>query len=242
MTTAQKRRPRRHFVSKFLLVVLLLGSVGALFWFGLVPQRLSPFPPLSLSEPDQWFVDVRLASLRRDRLLCAATLTSPHIQARPVADNPIKDGCGWHNAVRLDAAGGAELPAGTVTCEMAAALSLWVEHDVQPLAMRHMGARIDRVEHMGGYACRNIIGSKTWKGFKSQHATANAVDISGFRLADGRMIRIRKDWSGDTASSRFLHAAHRAACRYFRVAIGPDFNTAHHDHFHFDRGPLTTCR
>ena len=40
----------------------------------------------------------------------------------------------------------------------------------------------------------------------------------------------------------FLARVHESACRYFRVAIGPAYNAAHRDHFHYDRGPYTACR
>ena len=77
---------------------------------------------------------------------------------------------------------------------------------------------------------------------RSEHATANAIDISGFRLADGTRISVRRDWNGERKKSQFLRAVHQRACGYFRVALSPDFNRAHHDHFHFDRGFLWTCR
>ncbi|MDX2259136.1 MAG: hypothetical protein NW205_09515, partial [Hyphomicrobiaceae bacterium] len=63
---------RRFFrtLARLLLVALLLASVFAAFWFGVVPQRMSPFAPLTLDQPAQWFVDPKLAALRRDPALC----------------------------------------------------------------------------------------------------------------------------------------------------------------------------
>ncbi|MGD9670819.1 MAG: extensin family protein [Hyphomicrobiaceae bacterium] len=242
MSSEKRRGGRGRSFAKFLLLVLLVGSGAVALWFGIVPRWINPLPRLELAVPRPWFVDFRLAALRRDHELCVATLREPQISAQPVDDKPIENGCGWENAVRVSATGGALLPVGTLTCEMAAGLALWITHDVQPLAQRIFGSPVKRVEHMGGYACRNIIGSKVLKGFRSQHATANAIDISGFQLADGRRIRIGRDWKGGDAESRFLREAHRTACRYFRIALGPDFNAAHHDHFHLDRGPFVTCR
>lgn len=242
MTPPERPRRRGRAFAKLLLLLLVAGSLGASFWFGLVPQAINPLPRLDLSQPHPWFVDFRIAALRRNRALCSATLTEPQVSARSVSDNPIKNGCGWENAVRLNSAGGAALPVGTVTCEMAAALALWMEHDVQPLAQELLGSKVTRIAHMGGYACRNIIGSKALRSFRSQHATANAIDISGFDLADGRRIRLARDWKGDDAESQFLKLVHRSACRYFRIALSPNFNAAHHDHFHFDRGPFVRCR
>ena len=77
---------------------------------------------------------------------------------------------------------------------------------------------------------------------RSQHALANAVDIGGFRLENGLEINVARDWKGDDREARFLRAVHERACRYFRVAIGPDFNAAHWNHFHYDRGVMKTCR
>ena len=99
-----------------------------------------------------------------------------------------------------------------------------------------------RLGDMGTYDCRNIVGNPLWKGLRSQHATANAIDISGFTLADGRSISVLKDWKGEGKDAEFLHEVHRRSCRYFRVALGPNFNVAHANHFHFDRGLMWTCR
>jgi hypothetical protein len=32
------------------------------------------------------------------------------------------------------------------------------------------------------------------------------------------------------------------ACKYFRVAIGPEFNAAHWNHLHLDRGVFERCK
>ena len=46
-----------------------------------------------------------------------------------------------------------------LTCEAAAALALWVEHEVQPLAVSTFGSRVAGIEDMGTYSCRNMIGN-----------------------------------------------------------------------------------
>ncbi|MFN3867555.1 MAG: extensin family protein [Hyphomicrobiaceae bacterium] len=233
-------RPRRPIPQ--LAAAALVVAASAVFWFGLVPQSWSPFPRLDLATPSQWFVDVRLASLRRDRGACAAIFRSPVATTKPLVDFAGKDGCGWTNAVAVSSAGGAALSAPQLTCEAAAALALWVEHEVQPLAAQHFGSRVTHIATMGTYACRNIIGRRFLGNVRSQHATANAIDIAGFRLASGGTIGIKRDWNGEAAKARFLRDAHRGACRYFRVALSPEFNEAHRDHFHFDRGPLWRCK
>jgi hypothetical protein len=235
------RRPGR-FLLRTLLVLLLLFAVLALFWFGLVPQRYSPFAPITLAERPTWFVDFRLAALRRNPQACRETLVEPHIEATPIPDKPIANGCGWENAVRIGKVGGAELGASQLTCEAAAALALWVEHEVQPVALDVFGARVVRLQDMGTYSCRNIIGNKKWTGMRSQHALANAVDIGGFTLDNGETISVARDWKGKDRKARFLREVHDRACRYFRVTLSPDFNAAHWNHFHLDRGVLVSCK
>jgi hypothetical protein len=229
-------------VLRVILGALLLIATFAAFWFGMVPQRYSPFPAISLDEPPYWFVDFRLAALRRDPDACRAVLREPHVAAAPIPNREITNGCGWTNAVRLSSVGRAELGVDQLTCEAATALALWVEYEVQPLAIAAFGSRVTAIADMGTYDCRNIVGNSRWAMTRSQHALANAVDIGGFRLADGRQISVVRDWRGHGPEARFLHTVHARACPYFRVAIGPDFNPAHANHFHYDRGILRTCR
>lgn len=225
-----------------LLFLLIVGAIAAVAWSGALPIRLAGIKPLQLDQDGAWFVDLRLAALGQSRPLCTATLASQAINASPIPDKPFVDGCGWRNGVRLSVAGGARLNVDRLTCEMAAATALWVQHAVQHAAETHLKARVATVQLMGGYSCRNIIGSKLWKDFRSQHATANAIDIAGFVLTDGRIISVKRHWTDRGAEGQFLRAVHRGACRYYRVVLGPDYNAAHHDHFHFDRGYLKSCR
>jgi len=236
------RRPKRRIPSLLLLALLLGASLFGAMRLGFLPQRWSPFPPITLAERPEWFVDTRLSALRRDRDLCDAVLKSPYIDAVSVPDNPYKNGCGWVNAVKFQKAGGAVVGAPKMTCEMAAAMALWIEHEVQPLAQSYFKERVTQVADMGIYDCRNILGSKYLTNVRSQHATANAIDIAGFKLESGRRISILKNWDSNGPESEFLKEVHRRACRYFRVAIGPEYNALHKNHFHFDRGAFSRCK
>jgi hypothetical protein len=235
---------RRHRPVRSGVIQLLTAALGFYFAlkFGWVPPRFNPLAPLSLSEPAPWFLDLRLSALRRDIGACRAALKSPVILAEPIDDQTVKAGCGWNNAVRVTMAGGVRAPVGTLTCEMAAALAMWLEHAVQPSAVRHFGQRVTSLHHMGSYACRNIVGSRLWQYHRSQHATANALDIESFTLADGRTVRVLKHWKGETPEAQFLHEVHRQSCSYFRAALGPGFNEAHANHLHLDRGPYSSCK
>lgn len=235
------KKPRRLY-SKLFLIVLVGLALGAASWFGLVPQRWSILPPITLERGDHWFVDARLAALRFDKTLCQSVLKAPHIDATPIPDRPLKKGCGWQNAVKFNQTGGARIGVEPLTCEVAAALTLWMVQDVQPLAQEMFGKKVAVLGDYGTYDCRNIVGNPLWKGVRSQHATANAVDISGFVLEGGEKISLIRDWKGKGKKSEFLQEVHRRSCKYFRVSLGPNFNKAHRDHFHFDRGVIWTCR
>jgi hypothetical protein len=233
---------RRRVWPRLLLFVLIAAGTAIAFRQGLVAPIVNPLPALDLAAPRPWLVDWRLAGIRYQPGVCARTLKAPHIEAEPIADSPIKDGCGWSNSVRLISAGGVRASFEQLTCETAVALALWLEHEVQPAAVEILGQKVASLQTWGSYACRNIIGNPLWSRFRSQHAIANAVDIGGFTLADGRRISVRSHWTSGGAEARFLRAVHARACPYFRAALGPDFNAAHHNHFHLDRGPFSRCR
>jgi hypothetical protein len=235
------RRALRLFFN-MILIAVLAAAIAAAFWLGIVPQRYSPFPPITLDEAPGIFLDAQLATLRREPEICRAALKAPHILATQIADNPFKKGCGWRNSVRVQGAAGIDLSVEPLTCEMAAALALWINYSMQPAAEEILGSRVKRIRDMGTYDCRNIIGNKLWRNIRSEHAKANAIDIAGFVLEDGREISVVKDWKGEGPHARFLKEVHRRSCRFFRVALSPDFNASHHDHFHFDRGLLWRCR
>ena len=226
----------------FLFVCALCLVFGLGLRQGVIPTRFNPLAPVVLSEPDSWFLDWRLSALKHDANLCRSVLHAPTIQSVPVPDQPIKAGCGWSNAVHMTEAGGARLSLNPLTCEMAAALAMWVEHAVQPAAIAAFGQRIQAMHALGTYACRNIIGNPVSRAFRSQHARANAVDIASFTVQDGTVISVLKNWNGDGPAAQFLHKVHLDSCRYFRVSLSPDFNIAHQDHLHLDRGLLRSCR
>ena len=233
---------KRALWPRVLLFVVVAAGTALAFRQGLVMPALNPLPAIDLARPNQWLIDWRLASIKHYPEVCTRTLKAPHIEAQSIPDNPIKDGCGWTNSVRLASAGGARIGFDKITCEVAVALALWLEQEVQPIAKQLFGQSVRSIQSYGAYSCRNVVGNRLLAKVRSQHATANAADIGGFTLADGRFISIRTHWRSEGNEGRFLRAIHARACPYFRVAIGPDYNAAHHDHFHLDRGPLPRCR
>ncbi len=127
-----------------------------------------------------------------------------------------------------------------MTCPLAKNFTAWARYAVLPAARVHLGADVVKIETMGSYSCRNIYGGRS--GRLSQHAFANAVDVSAFVLADGRRISLENGWNGNAKERAFLQALHSSACRRFGTVLGPDYNAAHYNHFHFDMSGNGFCR
>lgn len=226
-----------------LLVVLVSILLLVMLYTGHVRTSMMPFPKLDVE--NSWgMLGWRIQGLKYDKAACRAVLSHKNIQKSFVKDSPIRNGCGWENAVRLKSIAGANFANAKVGCPMAAGLALWMNKVVQPAAKRLLGSKVSKITHYGTYSCRNIKGSLISKylNMRSEHATANAIDIGGFRLANGQTVSVLGHWKKDNAKSKFLKEIHYGACSYFRVVLGPEANRLHADHFHFDRGLLLRCK
>ena len=234
-----ERRPARRWGCLAFLVLLAAAA-----WFGWGafqdyvrdhPERF-PWTPLSLSDPVGPFTARKLAALGTDPALCRALLADVGDRDRPAP--PVESAtaqCGYSDGMTLVAEVGAPefAPSGVVTsCPVAAALRLWLPA-LQQAAERHLGARIVRIDHFGSYSCRRLYGGS--EGPWSEHATADALDIAGFRLADGRRVTVAADWTGSDPEAAFLRSARDTACDLYATVLSPDYNEAHRDHLHLDQ-------
>jgi hypothetical protein len=166
-------------------------------------------------------------------------------QARGVAATALSNsfpskGCGYRNSVRLEKTLISLSRTVDVSCPMAAGLHLWMREVVQPAAQLHLGTTITRIESFGTYACRNRNNQSG--GRLSEHATANAIDISGFTTSSGKRIMVETGWRGASDHAAFLRAVHKQSCNYFSVVIGPDGDRYHYNHFHLDMGKWRLCK
>src|SRR5680860_1438807 len=133
------------------LVLLALAALTAVR-LGLVTEAQSPFSPLALDTPGQWFVAFKLAALRDDPELCRSVLTPRVVDAVAVSDRPPRNGCGWRNAVAFSQIDGASMSVRPLTCDMAAATALWVINTVQPAARATFGSGVAEIHHFGTYS------------------------------------------------------------------------------------------
>ena len=160
--------------------------------------------------------------------------------------------CGLYHPFKVSGlANGAVALDKTVTtdCSMVPALEAWLADVVQPSAAAHFGEAVVGLNAFGAYSCRsvdNIQGAQL-----SEHAFGNAIDIAGFRLADGRSISIVEDWKkADSQEAAFLHEVHAGACQHFTTVLGPGADVFHYNHFHLDlamhgstsTGPRRYCK
>ena len=213
-------------------------------WF-VVPDRWNPWAPLWPQEAPNALTRYKLNRLGDDPLACAAALRATRLAFTPVPDRNAAAGCGWRDAVRVEG-----LPArvGTpfvLSCPAAVSLAMWERHAVQPAAMAAFGQRVVAVDHFGSFACRDIGGGRgEGSDRRSEHATANALDVAAFTLADGSTVSVARDWRRGASEprGRFLREVHDGACALWNVVLGPEYNAAHADHFHLDDGRFRACR
>lgn len=150
------------------------------------------------------------------------------------------EGCSTINSIKLLGVG---VPVSNVTaiqCPLARSFALWAQGPLQAAARAELGVSVVRIETMGAYSCRNVIGGRG--AGRSEHATANALDVSAFILNDGRRVSILGGWNGANDERGFLRTIRTAACKQFQTVLSPDYNAAHANHFHFDMGRGPYCR
>jgi hypothetical protein len=124
-------------------------------------------------------------------------------------------------------------PPALVRCPMVHAIDYWAERVVAPAARHHLRAEVVGIRVAGSYSCRPM--NSVNGALLSEHGHANALDVSGFVLADGRVVSVRTGWQGASwPEQSFLRAVHGGSCRVFTTVLGPDYDSLHHDHFHLD--------
>ena len=174
---------------------------------------------------------------------CLADLGARQVAFTPLPDQYYGAGCSRVNSVRLmaltsDNAALGVTHLGAVTCPLANSFAGWARFGVDRAARQILGSPIVQIETMGSYNCRNIAGTDK----RSAHSTGNAIDVSGFVLADGRRITLLGNWyAGTPAERQFLRVIHQSACRRFGTVLGPEFNPAHHNHFHVELSSHGIC-
>jgi hypothetical protein len=226
---------RRLLAWLIILVLIALGGLAARDYVRRHPQNV-PWTRLSLGDPVGPFTARKLAALGERPGQCRALLAEAGAGDVPAPPRSSGTDCGYADGMRLTGDGRTVgfAPAGLITsCPVAAALVLFERDVLQPAAQRHFGQRVSIIDHAGSYSCRRMYGRT--EGAFSEHATADALDITGFRLADGTRINVARDWESDSSKGRFLRDVRDGSCRLFATILSPDYNVAHADHLHLDQ-------
>lgn len=169
-----------------------------------------PVPPSTApteQQADAW-TDAEVAEARAE---CARLITGVNLDGDEAA--PVRNGaCGAPAPITLKRAGGAmtELhPPALVNCRMAVALNTWIDDTLQPAAKSAFGQPVARILTASSYVCRNRYGQD--KAPISEHAFANALDISGFVLGNGRVVKIIDGWGPTARDAAAKEAEAKAA-------------------------------
>ena len=238
--TGARSTPLADLLSELWVWALLLAA-GFLAADAYTPPQHLPWKPLRLADPIGAASGMKIAKLENDPVACRAVLTEGGVTT---AEHPPRDNgdfCTITNALSVRGGTTPLRPAAPVmTCPVALSFALWERQVLQPAARAILGAEVAAIDHYGTYACRRVYGQEG--GRVSQHASANALDVAGFRLSDGRRVTVAAAWGDDGAEGRFLRAVRDGACGSFETVLGPEYNAAHRDHLHLDRGPYRVCR
>jgi len=156
------------------------------------PPPLPPRKPPPGDRPTVARNDAKVIAAREacDKALEGLTIDYERLQ-------PIRRGACGAPAPILVKSIGADLPVAieppaTVRCALAAALDTWFNDQVQPAALDTFGSPVVKIRNISSYKCRNRYNAANTK--ISEHAFANALDISGFELASGKKITVLKGW------------------------------------------------
>lgn len=221
----------------FLLDLLLAGLLVFALVDRLAPPQDLPWKPFSLNQPIGLATAGKLARIGADPAACRAALREGGVR---FTEGETREAgyCSTRDTVR--AAGRLAPAAPVMTCPLALGYALWERQFLTPAATEIMGSRLTRVEHYGTYACRTIYGRPGER--PSAHARAQALDVAGFRFADGRRATVAADFRADSDEGRFAQAARNSACRVFGTVLSPDYNAAHRDHLHLEGSGYRLCR
>ena len=221
------------------------------------PAQDLPWKPLDLNRPIGQATAAKVADFELARTAApeeTAAVTDACIQVLREAGVTVEraedrdDGgfCVVRGAVRITGGAVTPLPGNPVMqCPLAVRYVIWERQVLQPAAEATFGSRVARMNSVGTYSCRRIYGQTETSARPSEHARANALDLGGMTLEDGRTVSVLADWDGTGPRAKegqsFLKRIRDGACRVFSTVLTPDYNEAHKNHLHLDGAPRGLC-
>lgn len=167
--------------------------------------------------------------------------TGAVFRALPDRAKPDHNGCGIPHGVIVTKGPTGITYAGPLMIDCSLALALpAVEKVIQEEAVKHLGEPITRITTLGSYSCRSVRG---WRERISQHGLGNAMDMAAFSTKRGDKASVQRDYQigveePEKPRGKFLRAIYGRLWREGGVTrvLGPEWDAAHRDHFHLDRG------
>lgn len=228
----------RRLIGQAVVSVAMLAATAWVLSLVTPPQH-NPFKPLDLTIRPGVVTGFKLDALGANKQGCFMLLDQAGVKYTRLDEASDNPACGVADGLTLDQSLTPYSATLTMSCRLAASLYVWERHVVIPAAKEILGQTVKRIETMGSYSCRRVNSAAT--GRWSEHAHGEAVDISGFTLADGSRVMIKDDFRSDSPESRFLHRVRDKACGLFSTTLSPDYNRLHADHLHFDMGFSAIC-
>jgi hypothetical protein len=141
--------------------------------------------------------------------------------------------CGAPDAVQLqavvltDQSKVAVMPPATLRCPIAEQIAAWLREDVAP-ALTESGPPLRILDNFDSYECRGR--NRVRAAQLSEHGRADALDVRGFRLADGHEVNLT-----DVGVNKDLRQKIRSSvCARFSTVLGPGSDGYHEEHVHLD--------
>jgi hypothetical protein len=206
-----------------------------------LPTHWNPTQPLRISDPVTPLTGWKLNRAAAMPEMCLAVLDG-FAAAQSMADLESSARCHIRDRVDLSAVGATRLKAFETRCAVALRMAMWERHSLQPAAQDILGTTLQSIDHFGSYSCRTVRTAAGPSTGMSTHATAEAIDVSGFRFSDGTRISLLENWDDAGPAAAFLSAARDGACDWFRVTLSPEYNSLHADHFHLQSTGWGLCR
>lgn len=206
-----------------------------------LPPEWNPTKPLRVTDPVTPLTIWKLNRAAATPQTCLAAFgDAASLAVLPDLESSAQ--CHIRNRVALRGVGDARLNGVETRCATALRLAMWERHSLQPAARDLLGTTVVGINHFGSFNCRQIRTVSGTPSRMSTHATADAIDITGFRLADGRAIQLLDDWEGSGDATAFLRAVRDGACEWFKLTLSPDHNSLHADHFHLQSHGWDICQ
>ncbi len=221
------------------------------------PEQDLPWKPLDLNRPIGQATAAKVADFELARTAapeettavteaCMQVLREAGVTVERAEDRDDGGFCVVRGAVRITGGAVTPLPGNPVMqCPLAVRYVIWDRQVLQPAAEATFGSRVARMNSVGTYSCRRIYGQTDASARPSEHARANALDLGGMTLEDGRTVSVLADWDGTGPrggeGQSFLKRIRAGACRGFATVLTPDYNEAHRDHLHLDGAERGLC-